>query len=182
MKTHVETAPRRAMKTHVETTESNRNDGSRDHFLRSGNRDSHGVDPTTELMTSSTACLGARKVLADNPMVHGVGEPCKVHQDRIYIQVEVETATWQPSHIYLHNGRCQVKAQMYYQEAKGPNQKLMSSSQECLGMNRPHKTVEYDLDSVLSKESEPSPTICQKHKVKPSLTVMSETGNGHRAN
>ena len=87
------TARRRAMKTHVETTESNRNDGSGDHFLRSGNRDSHGVDPTTELMTSSTACLGARKVPADNPMVHGVGEPCKVHQDRIYIQVKVKTAT-----------------------------------------------------------------------------------------
>jgi hypothetical protein len=48
---------------------------------------------------------------------------------------------------------------MYYQEAKGPNQKLMSSSQECLGMNRPHKTVEYDLDTVLSKENESSPTI-----------------------
>jgi hypothetical protein len=40
--------------------------------------------------------------------------------------------------------------QMYYQEAKWPNQKLMSSSQECLGMNRPHKTVEYDLDTVLN--------------------------------
>jgi hypothetical protein len=53
----------------------------------------------------------------------------------------------------------------------------MSSSQECLGMNRPHKKVEHDLDTVLSKENESSPTI-----KKPSLTVMSETGNGHRAN
>jgi hypothetical protein len=26
-------------------------------------------------------------------------------------------------------------------------------------MNRPHKTVEYDLDTVLSKENESSPTI-----------------------
>jgi hypothetical protein len=84
------------MKIHVETTESNRNDGSGDHFLRSGNQDSHGVDSTTELMTSSTACLQARKVPADNPMAHGVGEPCKVHQDAIYIQVKVKTATWQP--------------------------------------------------------------------------------------
>jgi hypothetical protein len=147
------------MKTHVETTESNRNDSSGDHFLRSGNQDSHGVDPTMELMTLSTACLGARKVPADNPMAHGVEEPCKAHQDTKYIQVKVKTATWQPSHIYLHNGRRQVKAQMYYQEGKGPNQKLMSSSQECLGMNRPHKTVEYDLDSVLSKENESSRTI-----------------------
>jgi hypothetical protein len=147
------------MKTHVETTESNRNDGSGDHFLRSGNQDSHGVDSTTELMTSSTACLRARKVPADNPMVHGVGEPCKVHQDAIYIQVKVKTATWQPSHIYLHNRGCQVKAQMYYQEGKRLNQKLMLSSQECLGMNRPHKTVKYDLNSVLSKENESSQTI-----------------------
>jgi hypothetical protein len=85
-----ETASRRAMKTHVETAESNRNDSSGDHFLRSGNRDSHGVDPTTELMTSSTACLGAREVPADNPMAHGAGEPCKAHQDWIYIQVEVK--------------------------------------------------------------------------------------------
>jgi hypothetical protein len=45
----------------------------------------------------------------------------------------------------------------------------MSSSQECLGMNRPHKTVEYDLDTVLSKEN------------KPNLTVMSATGIGYRA-
>jgi hypothetical protein len=136
-----------------------RNDSSGDHFLRSGNQDSHGVDPTMELMTLSTVCLGARKVPADNPMAHGAEEPCKAHQDTIYIQVKVKTATWQPSHIYLHNGRRQVKAQMYYQEGKGPNQKLMSSSQECLGMNRPHKTVEYDLDSVLSKENVSSRTI-----------------------
>jgi hypothetical protein len=73
------------MKTHIETTESNSNNGGGDHFLRSGNQDSHGVDPTTELMTSSTACLGARKVPEDNPMAHRVGEPCKVHQDWIYI-------------------------------------------------------------------------------------------------
>jgi hypothetical protein len=126
------------------------NDGG-DHFLISGNWDSHGVDLTTEPMTSSTACLRARKVPADSPMEHGVGEPCKAHQDRIYIQVKVKTATWQPSHIYLHNGRCQVKAQMYYQEAKGPNQKLMLSSQECLRMNRPHKTVKYDLDRNQTK-------------------------------
>jgi hypothetical protein len=86
------TARHRAMKTHVETTESNRNDGSGDHFLRSGNWDSHGVDPTMELMTLSTACLGARKVPADNPMAHGAGEPCKAHQDWIYIQVKVKPA------------------------------------------------------------------------------------------
>jgi hypothetical protein len=65
------------MKTHIETTESNSNKGSGDHFLRSGNQDSQGVDPMTELMTSSTACLGARKVPADNPMAHGVGEPAR---------------------------------------------------------------------------------------------------------
>jgi hypothetical protein len=58
----------------------------------------------------------------------------------------------------------------------------MSSSQECLGMNRPHKTVEYDLDTVLSKENESSPTIMLETETKPSLTVMSETENGHRAN
>ena len=46
----------------------------------------------TELMTLSTACLGARKVPVDNPIVHGVGEPCKVHQDWIYIQVKVKPA------------------------------------------------------------------------------------------
>jgi hypothetical protein len=50
------------------------------------------TQPTTEPMTSSTACLGARKVPADNPMAHGAGEPCKVHQDWIYIQVEVKPA------------------------------------------------------------------------------------------
>jgi hypothetical protein len=83
--------------------------------------------------------------------------------------------------MYLRNGRRQVLAQMYYQEAKGPNQKLMSSSQECLGMTRPHKTVEYDLDTVLSKENESSPTIMSETETKPSLTVTSETGNGHRA-
>jgi hypothetical protein len=82
------------MKTHVETTESNRNDSSGDHFLRSGNQDSHGVDPTMELMTSSTACLRARKVPADNPIAHGAGEPCKVNQDLIYIQVEVKPASY----------------------------------------------------------------------------------------
>jgi hypothetical protein len=87
-----ETDRHRAMKTHIETTESNSNNGSGDHFLRSGNRDSHGVDPTTELMTSSTACLGARKVPADSPMAHGAGEPYKAHQDWIYIQVKVKPA------------------------------------------------------------------------------------------
>jgi hypothetical protein len=59
-------------------------------ILRNGNRDSRGVDTMTELMYLSTACLGARKVPADNPIVHGVGEPCKVHQDWIYIQVKVK--------------------------------------------------------------------------------------------
>jgi hypothetical protein len=49
-------------------------------------------------------------------------------------------------------------------------------------MNRPHKTVEYDLDTVLSKENESSPTIMSETETKPSLTVTSETGNGHRAN
>jgi hypothetical protein len=43
-----ETACHRAMKTHIETTESNSNKGSGDHFLRSGNQDSQGVDPMTE--------------------------------------------------------------------------------------------------------------------------------------
>jgi hypothetical protein len=43
--------------------------------------------------------------------------------------------------------------------SKGPNQKLMSSSQECLGMNRPHKTVEYDLNTVLSKVNKPNLTV-----------------------
>jgi hypothetical protein len=35
--------------------------------------------------------------------------------------------------MYLRNRRRQVLAQMYYHKAKGPNQKLMSSSQECFG-------------------------------------------------
>jgi hypothetical protein len=48
-------------------------------------------------------------------------------------------------------------------------------------MTRPHKTVEYDLDTVLSKENESSPTIMSETETKPSLTVTSETGNGHRA-
>jgi hypothetical protein len=42
-------------------------------------------------------------------------------------------------------------------------------------MNRPHKTVKYDLDTVLSKENESSPTIMSETETKPSLTVMSET-------
>jgi hypothetical protein len=48
-------------------------------------------------------------------------------------------------------------------------------------MNRPHKTVEYDLDTVLSKENESSLTIMSETETKPSLTITSETGNGHRA-
>jgi hypothetical protein len=48
-------------------------------------------------------------------------------------------------------------------------------------MNSPHKTVEYDLDTVLSKENESNPTIMLETETKSSLTVMSETGNGHRA-
>jgi hypothetical protein len=60
--------------------------------LRNGNWDSRGVDPMMELMTLSTGCLRARKVPADNSIVHRVGEPCKVHQDWIYIQVKVKPA------------------------------------------------------------------------------------------
>jgi hypothetical protein len=47
----------------------------------------------------------------------------------------------------------------------------MSSSQECLGMNRPHKTVEYDLDTVLSKENESSPTIMSEAETKPDRNI-----------
>jgi hypothetical protein len=128
----------------------------------------------------STACLGARKVPADNPIVHGAGEPCKVHQDWIYIQVKVKPAKWDGSKWKDHR-QCgnevtcicamEVKEQMYYQEANEPNQKLMLSSRECLGMNRPHKTVEYDLDTVLSKENESSPTIMLETETKPDCNV-----------
>jgi hypothetical protein len=36
-------------------------------------------------------------------------------------------------------------------------------------MNRPHKIVEYDLDTVLSKENESSPTIMSETEIKPNL-------------
>jgi hypothetical protein len=48
------------------------------------------------------------------------------------------------------------------------------------GDEQTHKTVEYDLDTVLSKENESSLTIMLETETKPSLTVTSETGTGHR--
>jgi hypothetical protein len=38
-------------------------------------------------------------------------------------------------------------------------------------MNRPHKTVEYDLDTVLSKENESSLTIMLETETKPDRNV-----------
>jgi hypothetical protein len=48
------------------------------------------------------------------------------------------------------------------------------------GDEQTHKTVEYDLDTVLSKENGSSLTIMLETEIKPSLTVTSETGTGHR--
>jgi hypothetical protein len=74
-------------------------------------------------------------------------------------------------HVFAQQKKPSIGADVLPMKAKGPNQKLMSSSQECLGMNRPHKTVEYDLDTVLSKENESSPTIMSETETKPDHNV-----------